>query len=322
VKGGLTRIASILLLQAAAIGAALTLAADVYAHKRTELVGGVNLWGYRGHVAQQRRPREIRLAFVGGTRTFGWGAAASETIPATVRWMITLATDLPGQPLRPIVDINLGQIGLPASRYAATLVRFEYLRPDVIIILDDLGADAGGVHDSRIERWTRYRPALPLVLEEKGMVWRYGSVMRGYDDSAHGAQPALPLALPGALLQAIGRGLRSIDEQTSPGRDDYVSAMSETLRIARAQAHAVVVAVGPATTAAQRERVAALQSHLAHLSDDAVTLVDLTSIAALHTSRVTLDGYNYNGDGRVLVADAITPPVLAWIQRGPLAAQD
>jgi hypothetical protein len=61
-----------------------TVAADLVAHKRVELLGGVNIWGYRGPVAHQRQPNELRLVFVGGTRAFGWGEPASGTTVAAV----------------------------------------------------------------------------------------------------------------------------------------------------------------------------------------------------------------------------------------------
>src|SRR5262249_30161444 len=45
----------------------VTVGLDIYAHRRVEEVGGVNVWGYRGAVAPQRQPNDIRIVVVGGT---------------------------------------------------------------------------------------------------------------------------------------------------------------------------------------------------------------------------------------------------------------
>ena len=65
-----------LALQAVVLAGLVTIALDMYAHKRVETVGGVNIWGYRGPVMRQRAPNEIRIAVVGGELAFGWGVAA------------------------------------------------------------------------------------------------------------------------------------------------------------------------------------------------------------------------------------------------------
>jgi hypothetical protein len=38
-------------------------------------------------------------------------------------------------------------------------------------------------------------------------------------------------------------------------------------------------------------------------------------VDALSDPALTLDGYNYNGAGRVRVAEAIAPALLQWIQQ-------
>src|SRR4030095_6666555 len=86
------RILAALALEFAVLAMCLVVTLDLSAHRKVERVGGVNIWNYRGPVAHQKQPREIRLAFVGGTRAFSWGVAASETVPASVGWMVKLAT--------------------------------------------------------------------------------------------------------------------------------------------------------------------------------------------------------------------------------------
>src|SRR2546421_12800458 len=82
-----------------------TVAADLGAHRRVETLGGLNIRGYRGPVAHQRQPNELRVVFVGGTRAFGWGEPAAGTAVAAVRFELTRKLDLPNLPLRPIVAI-------------------------------------------------------------------------------------------------------------------------------------------------------------------------------------------------------------------------
>src|SRR5713101_1461315 len=96
-------IAAALAVEVVVLGAIMTIALDMYAHKRVERVGGVNIWGYRGPVLRHRAPNEIRIAIVGGDAAFGWGVAASVT---------------PGQ-------------------YAAWIGRFAYLQPDIVCLIVD-----------------------------------------------------------------------------------------------------------------------------------------------------------------------------------------
>ena len=109
----------LLVIELAAIATMLTVALDMYAHKRVEALGGVNYWGYRGPVANQRKTNEIRVAVVGGTRAFGWGASASALV-SEIRRQILLTTDQRGSELRPVVVLNLGRLGGLPDSYPTT----------------------------------------------------------------------------------------------------------------------------------------------------------------------------------------------------------
>src|SRR5947207_9789871 len=111
----------ILAAEAIVLAVVATVAADLAAHKRVETLGGLNIRGYRGPVAHQRQPNELRIVFAGGTRAFGWGEPASGTTVAAVRFELTRVLDRPGKPLMPIVAINLGQLGAWPESYTATL---------------------------------------------------------------------------------------------------------------------------------------------------------------------------------------------------------
>ena len=86
-----SRIALVLVIEAALIAALLTVALDQYAHKRVERVGGVNGRGYRGAVVRARAEREARIAVVGGDFAFGWGMAEAETTAGYLRTMLANA---------------------------------------------------------------------------------------------------------------------------------------------------------------------------------------------------------------------------------------
>jgi hypothetical protein len=260
-----------------------------------EQLGGVNIWGYRGAVAHQRQPNEIRLVFVGGTRAFGWGGAASESVPAAVRWMVTLTTDRPHDGRRPVVAVNLGAIGAPAFTYASTLNHFAYLQPDFICIYDDLEREPSRPHRSAVFAASGYAPALPLVLVEKGMALQYGSVRAAYGDGPVVATPRSH-RIVGRVLRAVGGAAGRLD-------------------MARRLARGVIVAVGPAETDRERENIRALRARLADrlANDRAVRLIDLTDAPGLTDRTVMLDGYNYGASGRARVAAAITPVLLELI---------
>ena len=102
----------ILAVQVVILSGLLLLAADLSAHKRVEMVGGVNIWGYRGAVVKRRVPGDVRVLFLGGTRAYGYGAAAHDTIAHALEWELTVQTQ------RRITVINAGRIGATASDYA------------------------------------------------------------------------------------------------------------------------------------------------------------------------------------------------------------
>ncbi|MEO8678753.1 MAG: hypothetical protein ABI665_06890 [Vicinamibacterales bacterium] len=304
-------------LQALAIAAGLTVAADLAAHKRTELVGGVNVWGYRGAVAPQRHPDELRILVVGGTRAFGWGGAAENSVPATLYWAVSRSAGQSMLASRQVVSINLGAMGRTAADYAAVLEHYAYLMPDYICIYDDLGRDQTPVPRSRLFRRFGYALALPLVVREKGMALSYGSVEGGYTGVVTG-QPSFIHRQSGALLQAIGQTLQTLDglpAERAGGAD--AEAMIAAITAARRTAKSVVVAVGPAESDREREDLATLASRMnaAIPHDPHVSLLDLSGVAGLTGPGLTLDGYNYNAVGRERVAVAISRELIAHIQR-------
>ncbi len=120
----MTRTMIILAVETVALAGVLTLSLDLREHGRVAPLGGVNEWGYRGSVAQQRKPHEIRIAIVGGTRAFGWGVPASALVTEVSR-AVKLTTDRPGAEVRPVVAINLGRLGALPEAYPRSSSTFR-----------------------------------------------------------------------------------------------------------------------------------------------------------------------------------------------------
>lgn len=284
------------------------LAADLYAHKRVEMVGGVNVWGYRGTVAKQRTAGDHRLLFVGGTRAYGYGATADGTAAHALEW------DLTADLRRPVTVINAAVMGATASDFAAMVSRRLNLDPDTVCVYDDLGYATTRPRDSRLARAANgYTPVLPLVLEEKGMAWRFGSVEGGYA----GAAPAGSLfrRAAGASLQRLGSTLRTIESPpvsaTTPG---YASSMLAAVDAALARAARVLVVVDPAHDQRTRGNLAALEEAIRARGDSRITLLPLSGVGGPDT---LLDGYSYNAQGRARVALSLRAALRELLKSAP-----
>ncbi len=319
-----------LCIEAVAGALVLTVALDVWAHTRVEALGGVNVWGYRGPVAKQKLPHEIRVGIVGSTRAFGWGAPAS-AVASQLRRVIMLTTDQRGREFRPITVINLGRMGILPDAYPATLEHFAYLRPDYICLYDDLGVRGARFTDgtSAVFALTGYSPILPLVLREKGMAWRYGDVSRGYVESPRAPSTSVVRSIAGRTLEAAGFALGAVDRfgagmihpwQRSASThdesiDSYVEEMMTAIDAAHGQARGVVVAVSPADTEEQAHRLRALKTRLNGRMDSApwFRLVDLGLEARLRDDALRIDGWNYSSAGITLAAELIAPAILSLI---------
>ena len=286
-----------------------TVAADLGAHRRVENVGGLNIHGYRGPVAHQRQPNELRVVFVGGTRAFGWGEPPSSTAVAGVQFELSRVLDRPNRPLQPIVAINLGQIGAPPESYPSTLAHFAYLRPDYIGIFDDLG-DAGpnrSFDASGIFEWTGYQPMLPLVLHEKGTVMK--------------ARTA------GAAVEYLGRTLEAADRTlarvagvkdeaplSASSPEGYAAAMMAAIDAAHQHARGVAVVFAPIDTAAQRRNRRAIDRLLAGKRNARwLRVVDLSDEVELRDPRLRLDTFSFSTNAAAIAARAIAPAFLDLI---------
>ncbi len=316
------RLAWILGIQMVVLAALGVIALDLYAHKHLENVGGVNMWGYRGPVAHAKRPREVRIAVVGGTRAFGWGLTASGTTASSMNTRMMLVIDRPGTEPPPLVILNLGRPGDRVADYPATIAHYAPLQVDFICLYDDLGA--GDVRpnwiDSGVFALTGYMPMLPLALHEKGLAFRFGSVIQGYAGTpASPERPAFARAA-GAVLEGAGDGLASIDRGIAriAGRHPaahaaatYADQLQAAIDAAHRSARGVIVVLGPAESVEQRENRAAVEGIKSQCAANRwCRFVDLGGVAKLLDPELRVDGWNYGGDATWAVAEAISPAAL------------
>ena len=274
--------------------------ADLYAHKRVEMVGGVNVWGYRGEVVKRRSSGEYRILLVGGTRAYGYGAPANGTIAYELGW------DLTGDTLRPVNVINLAVMGATAPDYATIVERHVSLTADLVCIYDDLGRASTRRRESPIARMAYgYTPILPLVLEEKGMALRFGSVAAGYTGAP--ATTGWPQRITGASLQWVGSTLRSMESEVVLAEPHgYAASILAAADVALAVVPRVMVVVDPPDGGRTRNNLTELQHAMARRNDSRISVLVLSDVGGRDT---LLDGYSYNGAGRSRVAQAMRAEV-------------
>ena len=313
-------------IQALVFSAVACVALDLYAHKHAENVAGLNMRGYRGPVAHQKQPREIRVAVFGGTRAFGLGSSAAWTIATVIRQEVMLATDRPGREIRQVVPFTLAWPGALPDLYATTLDYFAYLKPDYICIYDDLGVGGAPLREEQSGLFARtgYWPALPVALQEKGMLWRFGSVRAGYDRQAASASPQGPVRrAAGAGLQLAGQLLSSGDRLIArtplPHRAEnperYATQLMQAVDLALTQARGVVVAVSPVESRLQASNAVAVMPQLEARARTTrqFRLVNLAQEPLLVDRSQRLDEWNYGGDAIAAAAKRIAPSVIDLI---------
>ena len=305
--------------QSVVMACLLIVGLDLYAHRRTDGVAGLNIWGYRGPVTHQKQARELRVVLLGGSRAFGWGQDAFGTMATVLRRLIMLETDRPGGELRPVSVINVARIAAPVASYRHAIEHYSYLQPDVICIYDDLRALATStMGTSGVYTLTGYQPALPLALKEKGMRLRFGSVERGYqpdatpDERIGSGRRAL-----GWIMQSAGSGLEMLDHRLHEAVVDeadaalpYDAALAEAIDVARQHARGVVVTLSPAETAEQQRNRRALLDRLSVASADRrLRIVDLDHVRELRDPELRLDGWNYGASALTLATVPVAVPV-------------
>ena len=157
--------------------AGVALAADIYLHRKYADVAGLNVWGYRGPAVGRKQPHEWRLAVLGESTAFGYGVHWRESIPAYLQDRLNGPA---GDAGRAVTVVNLAYNNENAYSFKFTLRDYDYLDYDAVLLYsgyNDLNPSANSNafrQRSAIFRLTGYLPILPLILQEKAMVIRYG----------------------------------------------------------------------------------------------------------------------------------------------------
>lgn len=331
-----------------AVVTAVLLALDLYAHDRVERSAGLNWRGFRGPAVGRKQPGELRVAMLGGSTVFGYGVRWEETIPAALER--TLRAQMPN---RQVTVVNLGLIGEGAYSFLPNLQDFEDLQFDVVCLYegynDLLGDRRPNVdlirHESTVFRLTGYFPVLPLVIWEKIMALRFGTVDAAYEKdradqreelgravfSPNAAQRTSAAALKAAsdFSRALGRQLKRLaDEEPSKeasGKSGcaapwahYCDFTYAAVEYSTTRGRGVVVAAQPLlVTEPGRERQTSQQRALADLAarefsmNPRIRFVDLSSAIDVSDPKYAFDGMHLTPEGNVVIAQALLEPVLS-----------
>jgi hypothetical protein len=286
--------------------AAIALTAlDMRAHARVENLGGVNVWGYRGPVANAKRANEVRIVIVGGDLAFGWGVAPTETTASYVRRLVAMEIErsTPGGPV--VTAFTAGARGLGPAEYARWLEHVSLLGPDVLCLLidppdhrvqrNDFLPDRG----SLVFRRFGYSPILPLVLREKGdlvgsRAVRAAAAALGAVDDAFAARPSA------RNVSSDAEYLNAIDDAVRTG-----------LRVAPVgMALAVPSSIAEAGDVSQVG--AALSSRFQ--GEPRLRIVDLGRDPAMHDAALRLDGFFFSSAGHSRAAELISPRIVELVR--------
>lgn len=329
----------------------VVLAADLFVHQRAAKTAGLNRWGYRGPVLGRKQPGEVRISFLGGSTTFGYGVSPEHAIPAQVEQRLN-------GPAGRVTTANLGMNNSGAYSFLFTLQDFEYLDPDVVVLYEgynDRGGDAEGGnrhllrHDSAVFRLTGYYPILPLVLSERAMLLRYGDLATAYAAKG-GIQPTTVFrpglaqrTAAGALETAVGIGesvSRQID-RVSPrlsgretGADEagcpspwglYCQWIYRAAQYALSRGWTVAIASQPTAIKGPHEEHVSQQNALVDMiqrkfsANPRVYHIDLRNAIDLNDTRLCFDEMHLTEAGNAVAADRFAEalrPIVAAARSG------
>lgn len=196
------RIPLVIALNTIALIAAAVVMLDASKHRQSEREFGVNKWGYRGTVMPPRRPDEKRIVILGGEIAYGSRVPWEESFPFYLQRNMRQGWRklyLDGASV-----INLSTPVDAAGSFAATVVDYDYLQPDVYVFMIDPqhapGESGGWRRESAIFRKTGY---LPLVTRP---LWQTDTGAR-----AAAADPdALCEMVVAAVDMAVSRGGKAL----------------------------------------------------------------------------------------------------------------
>ena len=302
------------------------LALDLYVHWRTQEVGGVNVWGYRGKTVGRKRPGEVRIVMLGGSTVYGWDLYANESIPAFLERRLNDG----GQRFS---VVNLGAPGQGTYGFVTDLSDFEYLDYDIVALYEGYNdlpqlPPRGGANyllwrrASPVFRWTGYYPLLPIALRDKADLMT-GSANDGRARFQFGTRAAA-----GAMraVAAATRDLGPFGGGTTPIPPDapsdaacietwqrYCGSMREAIAWSLARNKPVIVVTQPYVSDPHREQQANLQVMLKSRfgGDGRVSYVNLGDAIDMTDLEVAYDGLHLIARGNDLIASRLVEPVRA-----------
>ena len=326
---------------------AMLLVADLVLHYRAERSAGLNRHGYRGPVAGRKQPGELRLVMLGGSTVFGYGVAWNESIA------MKLETRLRQRLTRPVRVINLGFNNEGAFAFVPNLEDFDYLDYDAIVFYEgynDLPGDEGVNRNvyrrhSAVFRLFGYYPILPLYLDEKAKMLRYGGdLSAAYQterDIAAGRtvfRPTLAQRTSAGAVEAVAAMTKALTGQfeqsgTTPPATltagdsklgcavphvNYCESVAAAVRFALDRRQAVVVATQPLMAEGRSRELHASQQDMlgkmiaAEFGDDRrVVFANFSTLVDLRQPQFTFDAMHLRPEGNDRIAAALVEPLLA-----------
>lgn len=323
----------------------LLLGADLFLHHRAEKSAGLNRKGFRGPVVGRKQSGELRVAVLGGSTVFGYGVAWNESIPAF------LEAKLRDRLNRPVTVVNLGYNNEGAFAFVPTLQDYSYLDYDAIVLYEgynDLWGDDNpnrSVYrrESAIFRLTGYLPILPLYLEEKAKLLRYGGDLNlAYEqerlkDGKTVFRPNLTQRTSANALEAMQKMTEALEAQLAhlsekpkaalPSESkfgcerpwiSYCDSIGRAVQYGLARGNGVVIGSQPQLSGVTTtNRHSAQQAALARMIQDnfpgnpRVAWADFSSTVDLRNPDLTFDAMHLSPKGNAIIAEGLVGPVLA-----------
>lgn len=315
-------------------------AADLYAHARTQDVGGVNIWGYRGPVVGDKPPNGIRMVVLGGSTAFGWGLPAHESIAAFLERRMREQGALGG---RPVSVVNLGAPAQGAFGFLYDLRDYAYLDYDVAILyegLNDLGPFvARGINndylfrrESPIFQATGYFPVLPVVLRDRArFLLSGGDLAAAYSGRPITFTPGLATRATAAAMQTaasvserVSAQLGGLSKAAPPPDVDsacvaawrlYCGRVKVAVEWALAHGTRVLFVTQPYMSDAHVEQQANVSAMLqaSFGTTGLVAYLNLGRLIDMTDRSIAYDGVHLVARGNELVANSMIQPLLDLI---------
>ena len=310
------------------------LAVDVYLHHRHEMNAGLNIWGYRGPVLDDKQDGERRIAVVGGSTAFGYGVTWPDAFPALLEQKLNDVSQSGAM----YTAANLAYNNEGAYSFKYTLRDYAYLDYDLAILYTGYNDLSNGGnrqvfrHESPIFTLTGYMPIFPLIFSEKAMMLRYGGDLEAaYIGEKTVFTPNTGDRFSAAALETAVRVTKSLERQlgrlttTDPMNSAVTTATCgldwqaycEQVKLAVGQILAdgkrVLVVTQPYMNDGHVEQQSNLTAmlHRSYGGNGNVRHVNLGEVLSVEDLTLAWDGMHLTAAGNDVVATRLVDPVLS-----------